>query len=114
MREGKVDPANGGFVLDLVQLDAVCLGILTAGNSLHLADLLGIKFVCAAGSQFDHAELLDFCSARMPYFCVPRYLEVLDELPKNVIGRVRKDLLLKSGLGENVWDREDHGYILSR
>ena len=39
------------------------------------------------------AELLDFCSARMPYFCVPRYLEVLDEIPKNVIGRVRKDLL---------------------
>jgi crotonobetaine/carnitine-CoA ligase len=64
--------------------------------------------------DFDHAELLDFCSARMPYFCVPRYLEVLDELPKNVIGRVRKDLLRKRGLGENVWDREDHGYILSR
>ena len=47
--------------------------------------------------DFDHAELLDFCSARMPYFCVPRYLEVLDEIPKNVIGRVRKDLLRKQG-----------------
>ena len=47
----------------------------------------------APGAVFDHAELLDFCSARMPYFCVPRYLEVLDEIPKNVIGRVRKDVL---------------------
>jgi crotonobetaine/carnitine-CoA ligase len=64
--------------------------------------------------DLDHAELLDFCSARMPYFCVPRYLEVLDEIPKNVIGRVRKDLLRKRGLGEKAWDREDHGYILSR
>ena len=62
----------------------------------------------------DYAELLDFCSARMPYFCVPRYLEVLDEIPKNVIGRVRKDLLRERGLGEGAWDREAHGYILSR
>jgi carnitine-CoA ligase len=65
-------------------------------------------------ASFDHAALLDFCSARMPYFCVPRYLEVLDEIPKNVIGRVRKDLLRKRGLGADAWDREYHGYILSR
>ena len=68
----------------------------------------------ASGAVFDHAELLDFCSARMPYFCVPRYLEVLDEIPKNVIGRVRKDVLRERGLGEDAWDREDHGYVLSR
>ncbi len=66
------------------------------------------------GAEIDHAELLDFCSARMPYFCVPRYLEVLDEIPKNVIGRVRKDVLRYRGPGENAWDREDHGYVLSR
>ena len=65
-------------------------------------------------TSLDYAELLDFCSTRMPYFCVPRYLEVLDEIPKNVIGRVRKDLLRKRGLGDGAWDREAHGYILSR
>jgi carnitine-CoA ligase len=64
--------------------------------------------------DFDYAELLDFCSERMPYFSVPRYLEVVDEIPKNVIGRIRKDLLRTRGLGENAWDREEHGYILSR
>jgi crotonobetaine/carnitine-CoA ligase len=66
------------------------------------------------GAELDHAELLDFCSARMPYFCVPRYLEVLDEMPKNVIGRVRKDVLRSRGLGVGAWDREAHGYMLSR
>ncbi|MGZ6780822.1 MAG: AMP-binding protein, partial [Mycobacterium sp.] len=76
-------------------------------------DILVVVTV-APQMEFDHAELLDFCSARMPYFCVPRYLEVLDEIPKNVIGRVRKDLLRKRGLGDNAWDREDHGYVLSR
>jgi crotonobetaine/carnitine-CoA ligase len=66
------------------------------------------------GEDIDHAELLDFCAARMPYFCVPRYLEVLDEIPKNVIGRVRKDVLRHRGLGDGAWDREAHGYVLSR
>ncbi len=66
------------------------------------------------GATVDFAELLDFCSARMPYFCVPRYLEVADEIPKNVIGRVRKDVLRSRGLGADAWDREAHGYVLSR
>jgi crotonobetaine/carnitine-CoA ligase len=66
------------------------------------------------GAVVDHAELLDFCAVRMPYFCVPRYLEVVDEIPKNVIGRVRKDVLRSRGLGEAAWDREAHGYVLTR
>lgn len=66
------------------------------------------------GATLDFGELLDFCAARMPYFCVPRYLEVLDEIPKNIIGRIRKDLLRKRGLRPAAWDREANGYLLSR
>lgn len=66
------------------------------------------------GATVDFAELLDFCAARMPYFCVPRYLEAVEEIPKTVIGRVRKDVLRSRGLGADAWDREAHGYVLSR
>jgi carnitine-CoA ligase len=66
------------------------------------------------GAALDCAELLDFCAARMPYFCVPRFVETVNELPKNVIGRVRKDLLRSRGLTSGVWDREKCGYIVSR
>ena len=65
-------------------------------------------------TALDYPELLDFCSARMPYFCVPRYVEVVDELPKTIIGRVRKDILRSRGVGPAAWDRESHGYIVSR
>jgi carnitine-CoA ligase len=64
--------------------------------------------------DLDYVELLDFCSARMPYFCVPRYVEIVNELPKTVIGRVRKDVLRSRGVGSGAWDRESHGYIVSR
>lgn len=65
-------------------------------------------------SSLDYAELLDFCAQRMPYFCVPRYVEIMDEIPKTMIGRVRKDVLRARGVVPGAWDRESHGYIVSR
>jgi carnitine-CoA ligase len=35
-------------------------------------------------------------------------------LPKTIIGRVRKDILRSRGAGPGAWDRESHGYIVSR
>jgi len=66
------------------------------------------------GAALDYAELLDFCADRMPYFCVPRFVEVVDELPKNGIGRIRKDLLRSRGVHPGAWDREKEGYIVGR
>lgn len=65
-------------------------------------------------SSLDYTDLLDFCSARMPYFCIPRYVEIVDDIPKTVIGRIRKDVLRARGLAPGAWDRESHGYIVSR
>jgi carnitine-CoA ligase len=67
-----------------------------------------------AGADLDFAELLDFCAARMPYFCVPRFVEKVDELPKNAIGRTRKDLLRDRGVHSDTWDREQHNYVVAR
>jgi carnitine-CoA ligase len=66
------------------------------------------------GAALDCAELLGFCADRMPYFCVPRYVETVDELPKNGIGRIRKDILRARGLTPGTWDRERQGYIVRR
>jgi carnitine-CoA ligase len=91
-------------------LEAAAIGI---PSDLGEDDIL-VAVALRPGATVDYVELLDFCSERMPYFCVPRYLEIVDELPKNVIGRVRKDVLRGRGLGAAAWDREKHGYILSR
>jgi len=91
-------------------LEAAAVGI---PSDLGEDDIL-VVVTLRPDATLDYAELLDFCAVRMPYFCVPRYLEVLDEIPKNVIGRVRKDVLRSRGLGVGAWDRESHGYILSR
>ncbi|HTI78036.1 MAG TPA: AMP-binding protein [Mycobacterium sp.] len=91
-------------------LEAAAVGV---PSELGEDDILVLVTV-RPGAVVDYSELLDYCSSRMPYFCVPRYLEVLDEIPKNVIGRVRKDVLRNRGLGAGAWDRDAHGYVLSR
>ncbi len=91
-------------------LEAAAVGV---PSDLGEDDILLVVTV-GSDSALDCVELLDFCSARMPYFCVPRYVQIVDELPKTVIGRVRKDILRTRGAGPGAWDRESHGYIVSR
>jgi crotonobetaine/carnitine-CoA ligase len=91
-------------------LEAAAVGVPSDLGEDDILLLVALRPDCT----LDYAELLDFCSALMPYFCVPRYVEVVDELPKTIIGRVRKDILRARGIGPGAWDRESHGYILSR
>jgi len=91
-------------------LEAAAVGV---PSDLGEDDILLVVAV-RSDTALDYTELLDFCSTRMPYFCVPRYVEVVSELPKTIIGRVRKDILRSRGVGPGAWDRESHGYIVSR
>ena len=61
------------------------------------------------GSKVAHAELLDFCQPRMPYFAVPRYLRALDELPRTENGKIRKFKLRDEGVTADTWDRDKAG-----
>ena len=66
------------------------------------------------GQSIDPAELTGFLAARMPHFMVPRYLRVLDELPKTPTEKVRKHILRNEGVTEDTWDREAAGIRIRR
>jgi carnitine-CoA ligase len=91
-------------------LEAAAVGV---PSQLGEDDVLLIVTV-SPNAALDYPELLDFCAARMPYFWVPRFVEIVSELPKNGIGRIRKDLLRIRGLKPDTWDREKHGYTVTR
>ena len=55
---------------------------------------------------FDPAALCDFLSTRIAAFMVPRYVEVMDDFPRNATtGRVRKHEMRARGLSHATWDR---------
>jgi crotonobetaine/carnitine-CoA ligase len=58
------------------------------------------------GAKLDPAELIGFCEPRLPYFAVPRYVDVLTELPLTASGKVEKYRLRERGVTESAWDRE--------
>lgn len=50
------------------------------------------------------AELADWCGPRLPYFAVPRYIDVLPALPLTENGKVRKAVLRERGVTATTWD----------
>jgi crotonobetaine/carnitine-CoA ligase len=60
--------------------------------------------VLRAGSSVSHSDIAAYCSAQMPYFAVPRYIDVRSELPKTPTAKVQKDLLRRDGLTATTWD----------
>ncbi|MBB3988263.1 crotonobetaine/carnitine-CoA ligase [Sagittula marina] len=60
----------------------------------------------AEGQRIDPASISERLASALPRFMVPRYLRVLDELPKTASGKVQKHLLRKEGVTSDTWDRE--------
>jgi crotonobetaine/carnitine-CoA ligase len=70
--------------------------------------------VLTDGASVDAAELFAFFKEVLPYFAVPRYVELLPELPKNATLRVMKHLLRERGVTPETWDFEAMGFTVSR
>lgn len=62
--------------------------------------------VPSPGSQLRPADLWAWCERRLPYFAVPRFLEVVRSLPKTPSEKVRKVELRERGVGPATVDRE--------
>jgi len=52
------------------------------------------------------AELIRYCQEQMARFMVPRYVELMDSLPKTPSLRIEKYKLKERGITPNTWDRE--------
>lgn len=58
------------------------------------------------GQEIVAEELLDFLAGRLPRFMVPRYVRILESLPKTSSGKIQKHILRSEGVTGNTVDRE--------
>ena len=49
-----------------------------------------------------------------PYFFVPRYVELVDDLPRTPTGRVQKFELRERGPSDGTWDAQAAGFEVER
>ncbi len=65
--------------------------------------------VLVEGKTLDPKELIEFLEDKLAYFAIPRYVRVMDELPKTETHRVIKKKMQEIGVTEDTWDAEAHG-----
>ncbi|MBW3098965.1 AMP-binding protein [Pseudohoeflea coraliihabitans] len=59
------------------------------------------------GATLDPVDLIAFLRPRLAYFMIPRFVRVLDQLPKTPTGKIEKHVLRSTGLSAgDVWDRD--------
>jgi crotonobetaine/carnitine-CoA ligase len=50
----------------------------------------------------------------MPYFAVPRYVRLVDAIPKTETNKQRKFPFREAGITPDTWDRVAAGIVLKR
>jgi carnitine-CoA ligase len=66
------------------------------------------------GELIDPVSVVRFCEPLIAYFAIPRYIDVVNELPLTENGKVRKFVLRERGVTPTAWDREAAGIELRR
>lgn len=67
---------------------------------------------CTPGVVIEPAALLAHLASRLPHYMVPRYIEIVDALPRTPTNKVRKAILREIGVGPATWDRKAAGISL--
>ncbi|WP_370617779.1 AMP-binding protein [Mumia qirimensis] len=70
--------------------------------------------VLADGYDLDAAELFAYLREHLPYYAIPRYVEVIDALPVNAVGRILKHKLREEWDTEATIDFDALGLTLGR
>jgi crotonobetaine/carnitine-CoA ligase len=59
-------------------------------------------------------EILEFCKSRLAYFAMPRFIEIVDSLPKTSTQKIQHLAIKERGLTDRAWDRERAGYKVEK
>jgi len=85
-----------------------------ATPSEHGEDEVLLIVAPSVGHSIDERALHDFLAERMAHFMVPRYVRVIDDLPKTATNKIEKHLLRTEGVAAGTWDREAAGIKVTR
>jgi carnitine-CoA ligase len=98
----------------VVSHPAVAEAVAVAAPADIGEDEVWVLVTLREGHTLSHEDLLRHCAERMPYFMVPRYLDIVTDFPRTPTAKVEKYKLRAAGPGASTWDREAHGWKVTR
>lgn len=93
---------------------AECAAYGVTSAQLESEAEIKVDVVVRPGACVRPDELARFVNDNAPYFLVPRYIELVAELPHTPTGRVQKYVVRGRGVTEATWDREAMGFVVER
>ena len=94
-------------VEEVVKLHPLVLDAAAYGVPSELSeDDVMVAVVVRPGEVLAPADLVAFCAQRMARHMLPRYVDIVAELPRTPTEKVEKAVLRSRGVTESAWDRE--------
>ncbi|HYG91719.1 MAG TPA: AMP-binding protein [Azospirillum sp.] len=72
-------------------------------------DEIMLAVVPSPGAPLDPQAIARHAARELPRYAQPRYIEIVDALPKTPTAKIQKAKLRGRGVGPGVWDREKDG-----
>lgn len=82
--------------------------------SAHTEDEILVVVAVRPGAGLAAVQMCEFLTERLPYFMVPRFIRLVDALPKTPTEKIKKQELRDSGVTADTWDRETAGIVPRR
>ena len=91
---------------------AAAFGITSA--ELESEHEIMLAVVLGDGMELDEAVLARYINDNAPYYFVPRYIEIMAELPLTPTQKIQKHKLRERGLTPDSWDAVSAGFEIER
>jgi crotonobetaine/carnitine-CoA ligase len=86
----------------------------TVGGEAGVEEDIKATVVLRAEGAVSERELFEWARQNLPYFAVPRFVELRAELPKTPTGKVQKHELRAQGRTARTWDAHEAGLKIRR
>ncbi len=91
-------------------LECAVVPAASADTEQEVFAILSLK----PGATLEPEALMRFLEPRMARFMIPRFVDIIDAMPKTPTGKIQKYVLRERGLTATTWDREKAGIELKR
>jgi crotonobetaine/carnitine-CoA ligase len=92
--------------------EVAAFGIATAELSSEAEIMVAV--VLEPDAEVDPSQLARFVNDNAPHYLVPRYIDIVNELPHTPTGKIQKFDLRARGVSATTWDREASHFHLER
>ncbi|GAA5233664.1 ATP-dependent acyl-CoA ligase [Verticiella sediminum] len=84
-------------------------GAVGVPSGLQGDDEIALFIVPEPAAGITPEDLLGFLVHRLPHYMIPRYIALVDDLPRTATGKLQRVMLKEARFREQLWDRKQHG-----